>query len=148
MTSQFEIPNKMAKLLLLLISTIGFFYIAKADTIDYWHVYYNNTKIKEYNQYSKGEIVLKVKNIKKTDSLTILFFRDTPCSDCKTEVNVENESHFVITKGKGYGTFNPIKISVFDLLLKADRDFSCVYYQERDETETTPKVLLFKVKLE
>jgi hypothetical protein len=76
----------MTKFLILFISAIGFFNAVKADTIDYWHVYYNKTKIKEYNQYSKGEITLKIKNIKNKDTLTVRYFRDTPCSDCKTQV--------------------------------------------------------------
>lgn len=138
----------MARLIIVLILTIGFFHTTKADTIDYWHVYYNNIKIKEYNQYSKGEIILKTKDIKKTDSLTIMYFRDTPCSDCETQVTVENKHHFVITKGEGYGTFNPIKISIFDLLLKADRKYSYVFYQEEPETNQNQKLLLFKIKLE
>ena len=74
----------MTRILVILITTIGLFNSAKADTIDYWHVYYNKIKIKEYNQYSKGEIVLKIKDIKKSDSLTIKYFRDTPCDDCLT----------------------------------------------------------------
>ena len=138
----------MKKFILLFISTLWIFNIAKADTIDYWHVYYNNKKIKEYNQYSKGEITIKVRHIKKTDSLTIMYFRDTPCSECETHVIVENKSHFVITKGKGVGTFNPIRISVFDFLLKADRNFSYVYYQEKHKTNQTQRLLLFKIKLE
>ena len=138
----------MKQFILLFISTIGIFNSVKADTIDYWHIYYNDVKIKEYNHYSKGEITLKIKDLKKTDSLTIKYFRDTPCSDCETQVIVESKSHFVITKGKGFGTFNPIKISVFDLLLKADRDFSYVYYQEGGKTNQTPRLLLFKIKLE
>jgi len=138
----------MKQFILLFILTIGIFNSVKADTIDYWHIYYNDIKIKEYNHYSKGEITLKVKDLKKTDSLTIIYFRDTPCSDCETQVIVESKSHFVITKGKGFGTFNPLKISVFDLLLKADRDFSYVYYQEGVKTNQTPRLLLFKIKLE
>lgn len=127
---------------------MGNFYEAKADTIDFWHVYYHDIKINEYNQYSKGEITIIAKDIKKTDSITIIYFRDTPCSDCKTNVTVENKSHFIITKGIGFGTANPIKISVFELLLKADRNFNYVYYQEENKFQQEQRLLLFKIKLE
>ena len=141
----------MTRILIILISTFGLFSSAKADTIDYWHVYYNNIKIQEFNQYSKGAIVLKIKDIKKTDSLTVKYFHDTPCSDCKTQVAIENGRHFVITKGQGLGTFNPIKISIYDLLqyhLKADKEFYEVFYHEGQITSRTQRILIFRIKLE
>jgi len=138
----------MTKFLFLLFSIIGFFGNVKADTVDYWHIYYNKTKIKEFNLYSKGEITLRSKDIKRTDSLTIIYFRDTPCSDCATEVIIETGSNFVITKGEGIGTFNPIKISVFDLLLKAERELNFAFFQEKQGASKTQRVLLFKIKLE
>jgi hypothetical protein len=54
----------------------------------------------------------------------------------------------VVTKAKGIGTFNPIKISVFDLLLKYYTKFYYVFYQEEQNTRQTQRVLLFKIKLE
>jgi hypothetical protein len=131
--------------------TTGLFASAKADTIDYWQVYYNESKIKEYTQYSKGEIVLKIKEIKKTDTLTVKYFRDTPCDDCETQVAIENGKHLVITTGKGLGTFNPIKISVYDLLqyhLKADKAIYEAFYQEGQVTSRAQRVLIFRIKLE
>lgn len=143
--------NKMTRILIILISTFGLFSSAKADTIDYWHVYYNNIQIQEFNQYTKGAIVLKIKDIKKTDSLTVKYFRDTPCSDCETQVAIENGRHFVITKGQGLGTFNPIKISIYDLLqyhLKADKEVYEVFYHEGQITSRTQRILIFRIKLE
>jgi len=138
----------MTKILIILISALGLFNSAKADTIDYWHIYYNKIKIKEYNQYSNGVITLKVKDIKKTDSLTVMYFRDTPCDNCETQLAIEDRKHRAITKGKGIGTFKPIKVSVFDLLqyhLKSDKTVYEVYYQE---TSRTQRVLIFNIKLE
>ena len=138
----------MTRILIILISTIGFFSTTKADTIDYWHVYYNQTIIKKFNQFSKGEITLKIKDIKKTDSLTVKYFRNTPCGTCETRVEIEDSHQSVITTGQGIGTFNPIKISLFDLLVKADRNPIIVYYYERQNTGITIKVELFSVKLQ
>ena len=78
-------------ILILLVSNI-----CKADTIDYWHVYYNKTKIKEFNQISRGKtLVFKIANIKKKDSITVKYFRDTPCFDCVTSLTAEDEKHYV-----------------------------------------------------
>ena len=141
----------MKQIFLILISTLGLSSFVKADTIDFWHVYYNNVKIQEFNEYSKGEIHFKVKDIKKTDTLTIKYFRDTPCDNCETQVSIENGKHFVITKVNGIGTFNPIKISVYDLLqyhLKADKEVYEVFYHEGKIIGRTQRVLIFRIKLE
>lgn len=150
-STNFKHKTKMTRILIILISTFGLTSLANADTIDFWLVYYNNVKIQEFNQYSKGEIVLKIKDIKKTDSLTVKYFRDTPCEDCETQVAIENGKHFVITKGKGVGTLNPIKISVYALLqyhLKADKEVYEVFYNERQITSRTQRALIFRIKLE
>ena len=141
----------MTIILTILFSIFVFFSSVKADTINYWHVYFNNTKIKEYSQYSKGEIVFNIKDIKKIDSLTVNYFRDTPCNNCETKVTIVNEEQFVITKGLGIGTLNPIKVSVYDLLLyhlKVNKDKFEVFYEEVQSTKHSVKFLIFKIKLE
>ncbi len=137
----------MKRISLILISITGFIDSAKADTIDYWHVYYNDIKIKEYNQYAKGEIVLKIKDIKKSDTLTIKYFRDTPCRDCLTRVSIEGGDGAVMTQGQGIGTFNPIKVPLFELIHKANGEFCNVYYYE-EESKRRGKILLFRIKIE
>jgi len=134
--------------LLILISTIGLANSAKADTIDYWHVYYNDIKIEEYNLHLEGEIVFKLKDIENTDTLTIVYFCDTPCDDCLIQVSIESGNNFVITKTQGVQIFNSVKISMFDSAFKADREFHDVYYHEERENRQTEKVLLFRIKIE
>jgi hypothetical protein len=56
-----------------------------ADTIDVWHVFYNKIKVKEYNGHNMHEIlVFKTINIR--DSITVAYFRDTPCYFCKDSI--------------------------------------------------------------
>ena len=140
----------MKRILIILITTIGLFNVANADTISYWHVYYNDIRIKEFNDFSKAEIVLNVRDIKPNDSLTIMYFRDTPCQDCATEILIKN-GHIIITKGKGEGTFHPIKISVFDLLqyhLKVKKGIYDVFYCEKCISSQIGEKFLFSIKLE
>ena len=128
-----------------MISLIAFLNTARADTIDFWHVYYNKIKLGEYGQNTKGAIALKIKNIKKSDSLTIKYFRDTPCIDCETIIAVEDKKRTLITKGKGRGTLNPLKISVYKLLkyyLQGNKGVYDVYYQE----EQSKRLLLFTIE--
>ncbi|MCU0390451.1 MAG: hypothetical protein MUE81_05000 [Thermoflexibacter sp.] len=121
------------------------------DTIDFWHVYYNKIKIEAYNLNSeKSAITLKIKDIKKTDSLIVKYFKDTPCSKCKTQVTVQDKKHSLIAKGSNKGTFSPLKISVYDLLqyhLKAKEDIYEVFYVEEQEIGQKYK-LIFKVRFE
>ena len=62
-------------------------------------------------------------------------------------VAIEDKKHRLITKGRGKGTFNPIKISVYDLLkyyLKGYKEIHEVYYQERGRK----RVSIFNIRLE
>jgi hypothetical protein len=141
----------MVKFIFLSISMMRFNDMPVADTISYWHIYYNTKKIKECNTYSKEEIRIKEKDVKRTDFLMIEYFRDTPCSECKTQVIIESNKQFIITKGTGIGTFNPVKIAVFDLLqyhLKNKKEIYKVLYYEEQLTNKVQKVLLFRIKLE
>ena len=53
------------------------------DTVNFWHIYINKNKIKEFNEITKNnEIQLKRGSIKKKDSLKIKYFSDTNCSNC------------------------------------------------------------------
>ena len=83
----------MKNIFFILLTIFGIAQIAKADTIDFWHVYYNQTKIREFNQYGTHEIILKLDSLKSGDSITVKYFRDTPCFDCATYLTVENEKH-------------------------------------------------------
>ena len=72
----------MKKLLLffgfLLLSSNAF-----CDTLDYWHVYVNHKLIAQFNGMSKNlAITIKKSEIKSTDSITVRYGTDHPCSDC------------------------------------------------------------------
>ena len=140
----------MKKKLIILILTIGLTNIIKADTIDFWHINYNDIKIKEFNLTSKEEkreIVLNVKDIKKTDSLTIMYFRDVLYIDCEVNVEIEDSLKFVIVKEVGINIGAPIKISIFDLLVTARKSPFFAYYCDC-AIKNRDKFLLFKIIFE
>jgi len=138
----------MKKTFVILILTIGLANTVSADTIDYWHVFYNDVKIKEFDQNSKNmEITLNIKEIKATDSLTVMYFRDVYYIDCEAKAEIEDSFEFVITKGIGIGRGAPLKISIFDLLVTARKSPFFAYYYDC-ATRNREKKLLFKIKLE
>ncbi len=100
---------------LILLFTLCSFAV-KADTIDFWHVYYNGRLIKQCNGFGTCELTLKSKRVKSIDSLSFMYCRDTRCSECQTTISIEDKKGISILEGKGIGTCNPIKFSVRDIL--------------------------------
>jgi hypothetical protein len=124
----------------------------KADTIDFWHVYLNQKKIKNFNQNTKDKtIFLQINNCKNSDTLTITYFRDTPCYDCKTFLDIEDNKHLILLQKTGIGTINPFSISLKKLLnyFRENKMGSLeFYYYENLLITSKSKLLLFKIKLE
>ena len=140
----------MIRSFILLFVTLCIFDSTKADTIDYWHVYYNNSFVREYNQHLKGELSLQIKDIKVTDSFTIKYFRDTHCNDCEVNVSIESRNKIVVSKGQSIGVFTPIKVSVFDVLQherESNEKMYQVYYYENGDNADKKKVLIFRIRL-
>lgn len=123
----------------------------KADTIDFWHVYKNGVKIKECNQFGTHELVLKLSEIKNSDSITVKYFRDTPCHDCPTYLTAEDEKHHVVVMSKGKGTFNPVSFALKDLLeyrKATGKNTFEVYYKEGDNPVRSSKQLVLRISME
>jgi hypothetical protein len=120
------------------------------DTIDYWHVYYNNTMIGDFTQLSSSRKVnLNEKNIKPGDSIIVKYFRDTPCFDCSTLLVVGDESKRSVLTKCGKGTLTPLSVHLAELLEFKKRNknnsFFEIFYFEEGRAE---KMLLLIVKIE
>lgn len=139
------------KILLILLILFGPIQSARADTIDFWHVYYNNIKIKEFNQYGQNTVILRLGKIKDGDSIVVKYFRDTPCSECLTNLIVQDNQHNIIATGKGTGTFNPIAFPLINLVKinkVTDKNSFTVFYYEVGIGGTQDQIMIFKIKLE
>jgi hypothetical protein len=141
---------------ILLIFMIGLVHVAYADAIVFYHVYYNDEKIKECNEFSKDIVItLNIEKIQKTDTLTIRYFRDVLFEDCKENIEITDNSNSVIaidtSEEDDIGI--PLKISVFDLLvhsLKTSNEKSpfFAYYYDCMTEKYGEKKLLFTILLE
>ncbi|MGG9961265.1 hypothetical protein [Ferruginibacter sp. SUN106] len=141
----------MKKLLFIFLIFGVFSQNTKADTIDFWHVYYNKTKIKEFNQFGTNEIIIKLNSIKAGDSLTVRYFRDTPCPDCPSLLTVEDEQHRVFVSSKGMGTFNPVSFSLDALVELKKQGYNQpfeVFYTDGVVKGRSEKKLIFRVVIE
>lgn len=132
------------------LAIVALFESARSDTIDYWHVFYNKKVIKEYNEYNLKEISIKIDSIKITDTITIRYYRDTPCPDCKAYISIENESGAKIRTKESIGISNPLSFNVFELLQfyrKTNNSIFKIYYYVNDDYNTSRKVLVMVLKL-
>lgn len=120
---------------------------AKSDTIDYYHVYYNNVKIKEYPN-DTIPIIIKKSEIKDSDTLSIRYWNDTPCTNCKFYlVVIDNKKIYVkVTSTTGQGT--PLSISMKDILewsaINLVDNFDIYYYEEKPAYPIHLFKLIFK----
>ena len=123
----------------------------KADTIDVWNVYYNQQLIQNFNGFTANEIVLKLDNIQLGDSITLRYYRDTPCHDCATFLAIENEKHYIFFKRSNRGTGTPISFSVDQLRAIKNKGYIrpfLVFYYEGKLERRSDKMLLFRIRFE
>jgi hypothetical protein len=125
--------------------------LSKADTIDIWNVYYNKHLIKSYNGFSNNQLVLKLDSIQPGDSITIRYYRDTPCYDCTAFLAIENEKHYIFFERSNRGTGAPISFSVDQLLAIRNNGYIrpfLVFYHEGKLERRSDKIRLFWLRLE
>ncbi|MEO6455540.1 MAG: hypothetical protein ABIN97_15780 [Ginsengibacter sp.] len=124
--------------------------ISKADTIDYWHVYYNTTMIGDFNDYGENKIIIKRTELKAEDSIKVTFFSDTRSDDMPAILAILN-----VTDSKGKTIFNifgskPNISFVFPVkyfIRFSNGDHFIVTYNDAKNGKDF-KVKLFEVKLE
>ena len=82
------------KALLLLLFLVFFSDLAKADTIDFYHVYYNTAIIRKYNLHdindSSNVIILKRDSLRESDVLSINYRSDNGCSPCTSFIGISS----------------------------------------------------------
>lgn len=123
---------------------------ARSDTIDYWHVYYNNKLIKEYNNYNLKDISINIDSIRIADTITIRYYHDTPCPNCEIYLSIENGSGSIIRTKESIGISNPLSFNVFELLQlykKTNKSIFNIYYYDKKYNNTSSKVLVMVLKL-
>ena len=90
--------------LLLTLTISGF---CQADTISYWHVYLNSKVIAEFSVVTENPTIdINTSDLSNKPILTIKYFRDTPCQECRTYLVICNSKDKFLFKIKGSGTLN------------------------------------------
>ena len=141
----------MKKLLLILIISISFSSISKADTTDFWNIYYNNVKIKKCHLGLNYVMVLKLDSIKDTDSVTVEYESDPICANCDITLEIEVYKDKRVLQIKGKGTANPLTFKIKDLIgyykSKNVKKFDVLFWNDKNRFQQA-KFPLFFIKLE
>ncbi len=125
-------------------------YIGFCDSLDYWHVYYNDSVIAKFNSVSQDlEIEIKRSRIKEGDTLTMRHRDDTPCSNCKFVLFVRDEKKRKLRIIETSELWGKLSFGLNDLIEFGDKNKSKrydFYYWERDDKgDKTPMKLVLQV---
>jgi hypothetical protein len=141
----------MKKIILILSLFLGSHHIVKADTTDYWHIYFNDDRIKMCDETHPAELLFNAEKIQITDSITVKPSMDRPCYDCKTLLFVENTEGSLLATAIGKGTFNPITFSLNDVAHSSNKgkEYRVFFSQESPNSKEKPlkKVFLFTIRI-
>ena len=120
---------------------------SKADTIDWYWIYYNDTVWAKMNQNMNGyQLKLDTKKINNNDHITISYGTDTRCLDCRDSIMIEDDKQHVFLKIGGRDGAS-ITISVNEMVkISNTRQIKDLYFYY--VSNLPRRRLLFKLKLD
>ena len=116
------------------------------DTITVWKVYIGTTLVKDFNDFTKDKrIILKKGNVKVVDTLKIVYFDDTPCPNCKSELIIKTETGKIVKRIFGKYKFEIGTVEI-QLISFNNRSEILKFYYKEDENYR--EKLLFETKIQ
>ena len=109
---------------------------ARCDTLDYWHVYINDSLIAEFNSFSEDlSIKLKADDLKSSDTISVRYGTDHPCIDCYYGITVFAEIKQKAPEVETKEHFGKLSFAIKDLLdlrqFYEINTFNFNYYERR-----------------
>jgi hypothetical protein len=122
------------------------------DTLDFYHVYLNDSLLGQYNSISdKPSIILKQKELKESDILTVQYGTDNPCVECVYILSVLIEVKEKTPEVETTEDFGELSIPIRDLLYfekKYEINDYNFYYEVRTKSSLhNTSVYLFELKI-
>ena len=104
------------KKILILLSFMTITLFGYCDTLDYYHLYLNDSLIGQYNSLSeKPSITLKSSELKDDDIITVRYGTDHPCVDCVYVLSVLIEVKEKAPEAETIENFGKLSIQIKDL---------------------------------
>jgi hypothetical protein len=143
----------MKNILLVILFIIGFNQLCKADTLDYYHIYYNDISIGEFNLHNTKDkatiIKIDISNIKDGDQISLKYFRDfiIPNSNIRIIAEDDNQEElFEFDKNGKIYSFNLNKLKHKTKLIAGTT--LCVRYLMTDYDKFNINYSLFYIHFE
>lgn len=123
--------------------------ITKADTVSYYRIKHKGRELPHPNFSNKVDTFhFALQSVTGTDSISIAYFRDTPCSDCATTLTVDGEYGIAFSM-MGVGTGKPL---TFPMSYLVNQGFNTkvysVYYSEEGKNTKKARILLCRIQIE
>ena len=130
---------------LLVLPFIGF-----CDTLDYWHVYYNDSVIAKFTSVSPDlKIEIDRSKIKEGDTLTVKHGDDTPCFNCKFVLFVRDEKKRKLRITETNEFLGKLSFGIKDLIEFGDKNeskrYDFYYWEQNDSGDKPPMKLVLQV---
>ena len=104
------------KKLLLAISFLTFSLSGYCDTLDYYHVYFNDSLIGKYNSISERPVLeLSESDVQEDDMITVRYGTDHPCVECIYVLSVNIEVKEKTPEAETTENFGKLSIPLKDL---------------------------------
>ncbi len=119
------------------------------DLIDTWWLYIDDTLVKECNEnFGYCSIELKKMDLfLGSKNATIRYFRDTPCDDCPTSIQVKNMQDSLLFEATSYGTTTPISFPL-RLFWKHNKYNSFkIYFKEENDIYGRYQTQIFQIDI-
>jgi hypothetical protein len=131
---------------LLILPLMGF-----CDTLNYWHIYYNDSVIAKFNAASQDlKIEIDRSKIREGDSLTIRYFDDTPCNNCKSVLFVRDEKKRKMRVTETNELLGKLSLELKDLIEFGDKQeskrYDFYYWEEDKQSLEYPMKLVLQVE--
>jgi len=126
-------------------------FIGFCDTLDYWHVYYNDSVIAKFNSVSPDlKIEIDRSKIKEGDTLTVRHGDDTPCINCKFVLFVRDEKKRKLRNTETNEFWGKLSFGLKDLIEFGDKNeskrYDFYYWEEDKQSLEYPMKLVLQVE--
>ena len=141
------------KIIIIIFLTLSFNGFSNVlDTLDYWHVYYNNKVIAKFNSTSQDlNIKIEKSKIKVSDTISIRYRTDTPCPDCTFILFVRDEKKRKLRITKSSELWSKLSLELIDLTefgrKNRSKRYDFYYWERNSEGKSSPMKLVLQMTL-
>ena len=125
---------------------------APTDTIDYWHVYYNEDLIEPLNLITGSTVVeIDPGKVKEGDWISVKYVTDTPCYNCTFVLTVTDEQNRRLRVTQAFQPTQKLSVRLRELIRSmkpgSSKWLDFYHWQQNEKGDTTRKVLVFQIRL-